>query len=702
MACAGSRRRIVDSVTVPRFIPRLFISRPIISRPISWALIALGLTSGPGVGQVPDSARIDSVFTLEDLRVTAVRPLASPSGASAVRLDMSVPHVEPVPLLEEALRRIPFLQVRENSRGEAQVTLRGTESRQIAVLLDGVPLTLGWDARTDLSLIPVDAAREIQFFRGMSSVLHGPNVLGGVIHIDVGRGEERSVRPSTGIQGGVDQTGALFAGGRIGHQVASDNGGLLSIQGGVGWRSRDYVRLPSGIGTAYEGGDDDRTNSDLLHRSAFVTGRYSSPTGGWLAASAFAYDAEKGVPPELHVSDPRLWRIPDSKRGVLVLSGGTPWGQTPFGTGDFEISLGFDSAESQIDAFESLLYNNVVDHERATDRTLTFRGLSDHQAGIGVFRTALTVASTRRVQEEGAGGRERYSQRLLSLAGEYESPLGEGDITSRIRLSAGASFDHASTPDAGGREPRDPIGDVGLRIGGSLLLGSETVMHAGLSRRVRFPSLRELYSGALGRFVPNQDLAPEVLRTAEGGMTSTLSAFGGSVDVQGVLFTQVLSDAIVRQSFGDGRFRRENRSRVDATGIEMLADAQWEHTALGGSMTWQNVGLADPAAAPGARPEYQPELSASAYFEQSLGGFRARVAGRFMGSQYCEHPDLGKQLALDASAVFDAAISREFMVGGRRLMQLSVLADNLTHAAVFDQCGLPQPGRTLRLQFRLF
>ena len=39
----------------------------------------------------------------------------------------------------------------------------------------------------------------------------------------------------------------------------------------------------------------------------------------------------------------------------------------------------------------------------------------------------------------------------------------------------------------------------------------------GLSRRGRFPSLRELYSGALGRFEPNPDLRSETLLGAEAG-----------------------------------------------------------------------------------------------------------------------------------------------------------------------------------------
>ena len=147
----------------------------------AWRLLA-ALACLPGAegvaAQVPDTVSRDTVsFRLRELRIEALRPVASVSGASAVRLSLQSPRVAAVPLLEEALREIPFLQVRENSRGEAQPTLRGTESRQLSVLVDGVPLTLGWDARTDLSLIPVDAAREIQLFRGISSVLHGPNVL---------------------------------------------------------------------------------------------------------------------------------------------------------------------------------------------------------------------------------------------------------------------------------------------------------------------------------------------------------------------------------------------------------------------------------------------------------------------------------------------------------------------------------------------
>jgi outer membrane receptor protein involved in Fe transport len=79
------------------------------------------------------------------------------------------------------------VHVRTNSRGEAEISVRGSESRQVAILLDGVPLTLGWDARTDVSVLPAGAIQELNLVRGVSSVLHGPNVLGGVVEVGVGR-----------------------------------------------------------------------------------------------------------------------------------------------------------------------------------------------------------------------------------------------------------------------------------------------------------------------------------------------------------------------------------------------------------------------------------------------------------------------------------------------------------------------------------
>ncbi|WP_420447636.1 TonB-dependent receptor plug domain-containing protein [Candidatus Palauibacter sp.] len=677
---------------------------------LAWGLVAaFACLAGAETvaAQVPDSVSRDTVeFRMRELRIEALRPVASVSGASAVRLSLQSPRVAAVPLLEEALRQIPFLQVRENSRGEAQPSLRGTESRQLAVLVDGVPLTLGWDARTDLSLIPVDAASEIQLFRGLSSVLHGPNVLGGVVSIEIGHGSVDPDRRLNGMQGGMDATGAAFGGARLGRTWSSGEGGV-SVQAGGAYRTRDGVPLAGGVVQPSAPDPNRRLNSDLDHMSAFFTGRYEAESGAWLSTSTFGYRAEKGVPPELHVANPRRWRIPETKRFVSTVSAGTGWRSTPFGTGDFEVSLGIDAGDAQVDEFETLSYEDIAEQEFADDRTLTFRGLSDHELGEGVVRTALTLAETRHVERIVPGGESVFRQRLFSFGGEVEVPLARqgAGFWSGARINVGASFDRGSTPETGGREAREAIDDWGARVGGSAQVGRRVRLHTGASRRVRFPSLRELYSGALGRFVPNPDLAPEVLRAVEAGLTGTVEALGAEVEAQAVLFVQSFSNAIVRTGLGDGRFRRENRRRVDAAGLELLGDARWGEVSLGGDLTWQDVSVTDQRLAGGAlRPEYQPGIMAGMHVESPLpAGFRARAAVDAVGRQYCVDPDLGADVALDPTARVDLVVSREFTLGGPfRTLQTSLSLDNLADATVFDQCGLPQPGRLLRLQFRLF
>ena len=54
---------------------------------------------------------------------------------------------------------------------------------------------------------------------------------------------------------------------------------------------------------------------------------------------------------------------------------------------------------------------------------------------------------------------------------------------------------------------------------------------------------------------------------------------------------------------------------------------------------------------------------------------------------------------------FDLKLRRFFSFEGRStLANVDALVGvaNLTDYAIFDQCGLPQPGRTFRVQLRLF
>jgi iron complex outermembrane receptor protein len=273
-----------------------------------------------------------------------------------------------------------------------------------------------------------------------------------------------------------------------------------------------------------------------------------------------------------------------------------------------------------------------------------------------------------------------------------------------LRLSVGGAFDVAETPESGGREPRqDRLEDWGARIGLSAALNrGNTLLHAGASRRGRFPSLRELYSGALNRFQPNPNLRPESLVALESGVTTRI----GSGEVQAVVFRHQLNDAVVRITLPDRKFLRVNRNRLTSQGLELLASQRLGPVALAGDLTIQSVDLTDTEAGVTHRPENLPELfgHVEARFPLPLG-LRATAEGDYTGAQFCIDPGTGDDARLGAGTQVNLSLARTWALRATswlRRLEARVAADNAGDAARYDQCGLPQPGRLIRFQIQLF
>src|SRR5215213_3839542 len=263
--------------------------------------LGLALTPPPLAAQArPDSSRADS--TREESRARRIEPVvvvgtrapAAVGGAGAVVVRPDSLLLAPAPSLEQALREMPFVLVRQNSRGEVELSVRGSDSRQAAVLVDGVPLTLGWDHRTDPSLVPLTGVRRLTLVRGLASLLAGPNTLGGIIEVDLAGGDEGGgassaapPRPEIALGTGVDQYAGrgLSAAGSAPFAAGT---GTLTVRGGASYRERDGFALgrdvaPGGAGSRNPGEGVDpgqlddpelRTNSDLRQVDGFAALRY--------------------------------------------------------------------------------------------------------------------------------------------------------------------------------------------------------------------------------------------------------------------------------------------------------------------------------------------------------------------------------------------------------------------------------------------
>ena len=669
---------------------------------MGWAALGVLAISDPVAGQA-DTARADTtVFRIEGIRVQAERPVTTTGGSSAVEITLDSLSLPPAATAEDVLRELPMIHVRRNSRGQAEISVRGSESRQVAVLLDGVPLTLGWDARTDVSVLPAGAAREVNFVRGLSTILHGPNVLGGVVEMNLVGGRNLPTESSRSFASTVDNAGGYAAAAEYTTPFETLSGrGMIRVGGG--YRDSPGQTLADGVVEPVPTEDDLRLNSDVSNLDGFLGLRYVSDDGPWGGLSLASHRAERGIAAELGSNAPRLWRYPHVSRTIVALSGGTGQHNTRWGAGDLEASLGIDVGRTEIESYTSRAYDQVDGTEDGRDRTVTLRLLGDHSLGRrGDLRTSFTFADIGH-DETVSGTESEFEQHLMSLGAEtiwrlVQEPVGGLD---GLRLSLGAAWDRGSTPKTGGRESLGTLDEWGARVGLSALVNDgSTMIHAGLSRRGRFPSLRETYSEALNRFVPNPDLTSEHLVALEGGATTRV----GNGDLQLVAFHHRLSDAIRRITLGGGLRQRVNAEELRSSGIELLASQSFGSVSVGGDLTLQTVELTDPNTRVSREPENLPTRSGGIHVAFPLvAGVTARGEAEYTGSQFCQDPDTGADVELDGGTWWNALVSRVWRPDrGLRGVEASVAIDNVANTALYDQCGLPRPGRLLRLQLRLF
>jgi iron complex outermembrane receptor protein len=624
-------------------------------------------------------------------------------GSAAVAIRPAELHVSPAPVLADALRETPFVLVRQNSRGENEVSVRGSDSRQAAILLNGLPISLGWDHRIDPSLIPLTGAERVIVVRGLSSLLNGPNSLGGTIEI-AHDAEAPSVTGRVRAGAGIDQFGATTARLGYGHRVGSFRRGDLAFNVGGAHRQRDGFALADGArdATATRGL---RTGTDLRQADGFASLRWSQVNGRAVGVVVSGFDASKGVPPEEHLAAPRLWRYPYVRRVMAMATAHSGLLSTPLGFGSLEAGAGVNRGALQIDSYADRAYRTVQSTEIGRERTATMRVLGTHSLGPATLRASVSSADVRYDESLSSAAASVYRQTLTSGAAEVEWP-----VLRHGQLDGGVAYDVARSRETGGRTAApETYRNLGWRVGVSHEPGTGLRLHASASERSRFPSLRELYSGSLNRFVPNPELRPETLLGFEGGVTTTRQlAPRIASTLQLIAFRHRLDDAVVRISLANpSRFKRINRDRIRSQGIELLGGVTFgtdpaRSVSLNGDATLQQIRVYNEREGDAFRhaennPEHRGRLELGAPLPRT---WRAIAVARYAGRQFCVNPETQREDELAGRLMGDLALQREFprlrspRAGAPRLL---IALDNATNATAYDQCGLPQPGRTLRV-----
>ncbi len=586
--------------------------------------------------------------------------------------------------IADALRGLPGVSIRPNSRGESVVRVRGAEERQTQVFLDGAPLAVPWDGRIDLGLVPAGLIGALAVRKGAGAIEYGANAVAGVLDLTT-----REAGAVGQAQAGTQGLTNLSAAGVVPL-------GPARITLAASHQAQAAVPVARGAALPFsQAATDRRTNSDLNATSLFAGIGGTAGALTW-RASLLHIDARRGIAPESDrdpaVAAPRYWRYPD-------------WQQTQ-AQAALELALG-DGASARatmwrqwfgqtILAYRDASYTGLRSREGNDDDTLGGRLTLAHKLGPARLRWSLSGQTSDHRQTDVAFPPGRvpppllYRQMLVSGGVEADVALGGGSA-----LTLGAGYDQAANPLTGDKPAQPVTGAATFSAAVRTRPADGLTLAISAGRRNRFPSARELFGEALGRFLANPALRPEQawlvdaeLQWQTGPLTLTLNPFW-----QRGLGT--IGQRIVR--VGNANLRqRFNQAATTSLGLD--AAVQWK---LDRHLTVELTGTALDASTAGQPLPQRPAHEVMLAIDWApRDAFDLRAELRHVGPARDLAPD-GRLARLSPGT--EVNLRGRLPVARIVKAPLSVTAavDNALNGLVTPQLGLPLPGRTVRLGLML-
>jgi vitamin B12 transporter len=127
----------------------------------------------------------------------------------------------PARTVGELLGSVMGVDVNSRSPAQADVSIRGSTSDQILVLVDGAPVSDVQSSHYAFDLaVPLEAIERIEILRGGASAVYGANAVGGMVNIVTRRGSARTSAEAHG--GSFGSVGGAVSGATGGLNVAAD------------------------------------------------------------------------------------------------------------------------------------------------------------------------------------------------------------------------------------------------------------------------------------------------------------------------------------------------------------------------------------------------------------------------------------------------------------------------------------------------
>ncbi len=224
----------------------------------------------------------------------------------------------------QALATLPGIVMQKSgNRNEYTLKVRGFDSRQVPVFFDGIPTYVPYDGNLDLARFTTNDLASIEVNKGYTSLLQGPNLMGGAINIT-------TATPRKPLEGHIAYSQGFARGADYAHNMSARLGarteyGFIQISGSQ--LQQRFTPIPNA---------DENNNAVGIHgrRSHSATDdKRGMIKVGWTPRASDEYtltyvkqDGNKNSPPN---SDPnakgryKYWAWPDYNKESYYYSGVT-------------------------------------------------------------------------------------------------------------------------------------------------------------------------------------------------------------------------------------------------------------------------------------------------------------------------------------------------------------------------------------------
>lgn len=587
--------------------------------------------------------------------------------------------------LNEAISLLPGVYIRTGGDGTPRIDIRGMRTRNVLILLDGVPLNSSYDYQFDPTLIPVENIARIKVYRGGASVLFGANGNAGVINIITKKGKP-GVHGFANAEASQENAWLYRAG------LNGGNENIQAFVGGSWFKTDGFVMSDSFDETDLENGEV-RENSQRSLKHIYANLAVTPTEDTTLGLSLRAFEADHGVP--YMTEDNKAWGklryedVDDNSGFSFQVSGSHDFGDLfslrgwAFYNTESEDSTRYDDADmDSLDKKGS--YEQSFDVSvwgAALQPRLDFDALGSLTANLSYMRQEWEGTQDK-VEKNGDPLVRQYDQdRELDIytAGlEYEVKPSEF-----YGLTAGVAW-HQQGKDEEGSES-----EYSYFLGATVTPFEGTIVHLNHARKIRFPSLKELYDGDSA----NPDLEAEKTMHYELGIEQRLPFLSMNVGLTGFIidaddFIEKVDDV------------SQNNDKYRMKGVEAFMElSPVEALRLAASYTYTeafNRGddrLYDRLQ---NRPRHMASLEARYNFSFGLMAYLSwsYIADQVDYSADEKNPGL---LHVDDASVVDFKLSQSFELDGAiegDELELYLGAHNIFDAEFNQSIGLPAPGRS--------